>query len=80
MLMTQMPAVTLMLTHSCAPCRNSTDKDMKLSLAQWLFGRPICDFIPVYPGQYEPHPNGRRSCLLERKHCAIINEYDTLTN
>ena len=35
--------------------RNSPDPTTKVSPAMCLFGRPIRDFIPVFPGRYEPH-------------------------
>ena len=35
--------------------RNTPDRDTRLSPAMCIFGRPIRDFIPVYPGKYVPH-------------------------
>ncbi|XP_046846784.1 uncharacterized protein LOC124440433 [Xenia sp. Carnegie-2017] len=35
--------------------RNTPDTDTKLSPAQCVFGRPIKDFIPIFPGRYRPH-------------------------
>ncbi|GFO24941.1 hypothetical protein PoB_005144600 [Plakobranchus ocellatus] len=34
---------------------NTPDRDTHLSPAMCLFGRPIRDFIPIYPGKYQPH-------------------------
>lgn len=36
--------------------RNTPDPETKMSPASVLFGRPIRDFIPIYPGKYRPHP------------------------
>ena len=35
--------------------RNAPDPTTKISPAMCLFGRPIRDFIPIFPGRYEPH-------------------------
>ena len=35
--------------------RNAPDPATKVSPAMCLFGRPIRDFIPVFPGRYRPH-------------------------
>ena len=53
--------------------RNTPDKVTKLSPAQCLFGRPIRDFIPIYPGKYHPHPTWKetlqaREEALRRRH------------
>ena len=34
--------------------RNTPVRELNLSAAQLLFGRPIRDFLPVKPGQYSP--------------------------
>lgn len=36
--------------------RNTPDLETKLSPAMSVFGRPIKDFIPIYPVRYQPHP------------------------
>jgi hypothetical protein len=41
--------------------RNTPDRVTKLSPAQCLFGRPIRDFIPIYPGKYHPHPTWKET-------------------
>lgn len=41
--------------------RNTPDKVTKVSPAQCIFGRPIRDFIPIYPGKYNPHPVWRET-------------------
>ena len=35
--------------------RNTPDRDTRLSPAMCVFGRPVRDFIPIYPGKYLPH-------------------------
>ena len=56
--------------------RNTPDKETKLSLARCLFGRLICDFIPIHPGRYQPHPTWRetlaaREETLRNRHIKI---------
>ena len=41
--------------------RNSPDPTTKVSPAMCLFSRPIRDFIPVFPGKFEPHPTWRET-------------------
>ena len=41
--------------------RNSPDPTTKVSPAMCLFGRPIRDFIPVFPGKFEPHLTWRET-------------------
>lgn len=35
--------------------RNAPDPTTKVSPAMCLFGRPIKDFVPIFPGRYKPH-------------------------
>ena len=53
--------------------RNTPDRDTKLSPAQILFGRPIRDFIPIFPGKFLPHLTWRetltnREAALRHRH------------
>ena len=44
--------------HSNVPCYNTETPQTgtkKLSPAMCIFGRPICDFIPIPPCRYRPH-------------------------
>ena len=53
--------------------RNTPDRDTKLSPAQILFGRPIRDFIPIFPGKFLPHQTWQetltnREAALRHRH------------
>ena len=41
--------------------RNTPTQGTELSPSECLFGRPIRDFIPVFPIKYEPHPTWRET-------------------
>ena len=53
--------------------RNTPDRDTNLSPAQVLFGRPIRDFMPIKPFNYQPRPEWRinmdqRELALAKRH------------
>ena len=41
--------------------RNTPDPDTNISPAMCVFGRPIRDFIPIFPGKYKPHESWRET-------------------
>lgn len=51
--------------------RNTPDRDTKLSPALSVFGRPVRDFIPIFPGKYRPHRTWRET---------LANREDALRN
>ena len=56
--------------------RNTPDPSTKLSPAECIFGRPIIDFIPILPMQYNPHPTWQdtlklREAALRKRHVKI---------
>ncbi|XP_046863513.1 uncharacterized protein LOC124457279 [Xenia sp. Carnegie-2017] len=53
--------------------RNTPDTDTKLSPAQCVFGRPIKDFIPIFPGRYRPHVTWRET--LNAREEALRNRH-----
>ncbi|XP_046858537.1 uncharacterized protein LOC124451985 [Xenia sp. Carnegie-2017] len=52
---------------------NTPDTDTKLSPAQCVFGRPIKDFIPIFPGRYRPHMTWRET--LNAREEALRNRH-----
>ncbi|KAK7088249.1 hypothetical protein V1264_022185 [Littorina saxatilis] len=53
--------------------RNTTDRDTKLSPAMCIFGHPIRDFIPILPGNYQPHRTWRET--LAARESALRNRH-----
>ena len=47
--------------------RNTPDRDIKLSPAMCIFGRPIRDFIPILPGRYKPHETWRATAIAREE-------------
>ena len=47
--------------------RNTPDSSTKISPAQCIFGRPIRDFIPIWPGKYRPHKTWQETLKLREK-------------
>ena len=53
--------------------QNSPATDTKLSPAMCIFGRPIRDSIPIFPGHYRPHPTWRET--LEAREEELCNHH-----
>lgn len=53
--------------------RNTPDRDTKLSPAMCIFGHPIRDFIPILPGNYQPHRTWRET--LAARESALRNRH-----
>ncbi|XP_066931785.1 uncharacterized protein [Clytia hemisphaerica] len=64
--------------------RNTPNQDTKLSSAMCLFGRPIKDFIPIFPGKYLPHSTWQnvlqdRENALRHRHMKIAERLEQHT-
>ena len=57
--------------------RNTPDRDTGLSPAMCVFGRAICDFIPVHPGRYLPHPAWRETLVAREE--ALRNRHHRIS-
>ena len=40
--------------HALMQYKSTPDAEYNLSPSQLVFGRPICDFLPIQPGQFTP--------------------------
>ena len=64
--------------------RNTPDPVTRISPAMCVFGHPVRDFIPIFPGKYQPHATWRetltaREDALRKRHVRLMDTWSEHT-